>query len=233
MRVLWALTLLPAACKQERVEMGPAATVALSAEAFAALPLLRLEMTGPLCAAEEPRSGCELGPTGDVVSNGRSLLLLNDPSQKTLRLIDATTGSTRSLGRLGQGPGEFRVIFSIGLGQVGQAAAFDGEQRKTISFDSTGRASEVRHSSLPGGVVAMDFINGELWAVGGDINGNTATGDSVQMLLFRVRGNGDFQQAATLALRRQPRIEAPAPILRQGSGTLRATADCSTPTAAQ
>lgn len=189
-------------CDRDQTDTSPAASRRLSAEAFAALPALRLDLGKPVCSVDAPATSCELGPTGDVVTDGRSGLLLNDPSQKALRFITSTSGAPRSLGRPGQGPGEFRMIFSIGLGQDGQAAAFDGEQRKTIRFDSAGRASEVRHPSLPGGVVAMDFIDGELWAVGGDIKGNTANGDSVPILLYRAGGNGRFQEATRLPLHR-------------------------------
>ena len=205
MRWLVALPLLIGGCVRDRVDAMPATTALLSAEGFAELPMLRLELGRAVCAANEPTASCEVGPNGNVVADGGSQLLLNDPSQKSLRRIDVRTGSVYPLGRPGQGPGEFRMLFSIDLGRDGSAAAFDAEQRKTIRFDSSGGVVELRHPVLPGGLLAMDFIAGELWAVGGDIQGTSATGDSVPTLLFRVSPDGHFRKAATLALRRPGR----------------------------
>lgn len=80
-------------------------------------------------------------PDGRVVvahAGGRELLL-----------VDTAGRVVRTIGRAGNGPGEFRSVASVFAGDDGSVVAYDPVQRRVIRFDSLGVVREQRSVAVP------------------------------------------------------------------------------------
>lgn len=186
-------------------DTNPPVEALLTAEQFASLPVLTLKLGEPICASGESAPACELGSSGELISEGTTHLVRYDLDAGALARITGRPGAVQWLGRNGAGPGEYRMIWAAGVDRSGGVAAFDPVQRKFLRFGAEGVASESSGFVLPAGFITAGFIGTDLWAVAGDIEGDHATGDSVNIFLYQFGRNGEFRRAAVLPLRQPGR----------------------------
>jgi hypothetical protein len=177
----------------------------MSSEDFASLPALVLDMGEPLCGTAEGAPGCEIGPNGELVSDGGTHLISYDLGAGALARIVGRPGVVKTLGRSGAGPGEYRTIFAAGIGEQGDVAVFDPAQRKVLRFGSDGGTAEIGAIAFPAGFLAAGFFGIDLWAVAGDIEGDHATGDSVHILLYQLGERNGFRRVGALPLKQPGR----------------------------
>lgn len=173
--------LLAAGCEGPADPEGAVASI-LPAVAHASLPELRLEDLGPVCAATV--EACLT--TGDylaaVGADGAVAFVGPGGRAPQLYLVDSATRVPRPLGRGGSGPGEYRILMSLGIGPGGEILAFDGMQRRQLVYDGDGNVRATQDAPVPDGLFDGDFVGGELRFLGTDAP--ATAGDSMRVRIF-------------------------------------------------
>ena len=93
-----------------------------------------LELGGADDGAESffsvPRAGVAFGPAGQIV--------VLDAGNKHVRVFSESGDFVRTIGREGEGPGEFRLPASLSIDSAGTITVHDFGHRALLHFDSSG-----------------------------------------------------------------------------------------------
>ena len=95
-------------------------------------------------------SGTVTAPNGEI--------LVSDGQQEVIRVFDIDGAFLRSIGRDGEGPGEFRMPCCIAFGPTGLLWVRDGGNRRYVSFEMSAV------SEVPGPTIRMSHASGGLFA---------------------------------------------------------------------
>lgn len=121
----------------------------------------RLRLAAPTAMPDEPFSGVT-----DVVELSRERLLVADEKENRLALLDLASGSTRVLGRVGAGPGEYRAIGVLLARPEGGAYLSDFVQRRLLPIRDDGTFENpipFPGSILLRGIDAAGVLYGEMF----------------------------------------------------------------------
>lgn len=132
-------------------------------------PVLSVSDVGPRIAVGQQGT---VGPYdfGEVVdaarlSDGR--IAVADRMNSTIHVFDSLGAPLRTIGRSGEGPGEFDVLTDIAPGRDGTVLAWDARLQRATVFDSDGQVVEeanLRRAQLAGyRLRAWDERRGRLW----------------------------------------------------------------------
>lgn len=182
-RAITSISVVLAACAGEPARrMGPDTAIVLSESAYRSLPILRLTEGPLLCGVEGPP--CVLGGIRDVSSHPRGDIVFTGVVGKQPQVIRVDSGSRsgKLLGRVGDGPGEYRAVIAVGLAPDRDALVFAPRERRWIRYAYDGRGAAIGLVPLPSGLMRAAFVRGELRALATD-NANRR-GDSAQVVMF-------------------------------------------------
>ena len=70
-------------------------------------------------------------------------LILSDPQENRINLIDFSKGTVQPLGRIGEGPREYRRAAGLSRGPGGGVQVFDHELRRLVPISAAGEVQEV------------------------------------------------------------------------------------------
>lgn len=129
---------------------------------YRVLPSLSLEPDGLLCPSDE--AYCLLGPQGRAVHGPDGAILLWDFGGP-IRSVAMDGSDQGQVGRIGEGPGEYRVVLAVGLTPTGALDVLDGALQRRVQYANTGTPLATARSPLPPGFIAAEFVGGELRAV--------------------------------------------------------------------
>lgn len=164
--VLLALTSALACSPPADTEGSPTRQVTLDEATYRALPSLSLEPDGLLCPSGE--AYCLLGPQGRAVHGpGGTVLLWEFGGPIRSVAMDGTDQG--QWGRIGEGPGEYRVVWTAGLTPEGALDVLDGALQRRVRFGNDGTPMATAPSVLPPGFISAEFVGGELRAVATDL----------------------------------------------------------------
>jgi hypothetical protein len=160
---------------------GPAASI-LSAADYAALPALRLEDAGAACAGPEDQCLTTGNDIAAVDADGSVAFM--GPGGRAPQLFVVRTGDRLpvALGRAGGGPGEYRLVWSLGFGPGGEVRLFDGMQRRVIHFGADGGEPLTSSVPVPEGLFDGDFVGGDLRFLGTELA--STPGDSMPVWVY-------------------------------------------------
>lgn len=172
------------ACSGPEGSSTPGASI-LSAAAYASLPSLRLEDAGAACAGAEDQcltTGSELAA---VDADGSIAFMGPGGRSPQLFLVRATDRVPLSLGRAGAGPGEYRLVMSLGFGPDGEVRLYDGMQRRLVHYGADGVTRLTSDVAVPDGHFDGDFVAGELRFLGTEAA--ATAGDSMPVWIYAGR----------------------------------------------
>lgn len=118
----------------------------------------------------------------DALARPRSMIALDehlvvgDPT--ALHIVSLSDGSARSVGRLGEGPGEFKSIAAVGAFGLDTIAVFDASLHRLSHFSRAGEYLGSRRvsaappfvNSIPDGPPLVRLAGGLLWARSENVN---------------------------------------------------------------
>lgn len=122
--------------------------------------------TGDREEAEGGRSPRSLGPAAEfptpfsairgvmALPNGK--LIVSDPQENRISLVDFDRGTSRTLGRLGAGPREYRRAGGLSRGPGGGVLVFDQEMMRLLPVSAAGALTE-DVVGLPAGGIPDDW----------------------------------------------------------------------------
>jgi hypothetical protein len=146
--------------------VSPARQVTIDEATYRALPSLSLEPDGLLCPSGEAH--CLLGPQGRAVHGPGGTVLLWDFGGP-IRLVAAGGSDQGQVGRIGEGPGEYRVVLAAGLSPAAVIDVLDGALQRRVQYGDDGTPLATARSPLPPGFITAEFVGGELRAVTTDL----------------------------------------------------------------
>jgi len=165
-----AVVALALAChgpQDERSQPAFTASVRFTRAEYDAAPRLELRRMYAICEGGEPAVCQFRGINVAALGPGRRVML--DQLGGVVQMFDSTGRWTRSLGRLGAGPGEYRRVMTAGFDSVGGVVLFDQSGFRIVSFDSLGRplwtrnvpfSAEFNDVSAKGGRVVKWLVPG-------------------------------------------------------------------------
>ncbi len=162
---------------------GAAVVSVLPAAAYSSLEELRLEDAGPLCAASQGSCLTTADQLAAIGADGAVAFVGPGGRAPQLYLVDSASRAPRPLGRAGAGPGEYRILMSLGIAPDGAVTAYDGMQRRVLVYDPDGSARLTQATPVPDGLFDGDFVAGELHFLGTDVPAQA--GDSMRVRIFR------------------------------------------------
>lgn len=116
--------------------------------------------------SEAAGGGTPFGVVSGATRRPDSSLVVSDGTAPALRFFDAQGRSTKTVGRSGSGPGEFRVISWLGRCGGDSLVTYDLFQRRFSIFDSAGRFVRQFAASGDAGAAAC-APDGRIAVVGG------------------------------------------------------------------
>lgn len=173
-----------------------------TAAEYEALALVTPQYEAPLCAESErcvlPQRGF-----GSVGVSGDAVVGVSDANLPTLVRVDGERGEIRPIGRLGSGPGEYRIPGVQGITSEGEVLVLDMLGRRLLRYGADGTSLETSQITLPAAMPRAaslgNFVQGQLHVLGA--NDPQAAGDSVPVQLFALPAGGNPQALRELALR--------------------------------
>ena len=153
-----------------------------SAEAYAALPILTLEDAGAACVGPEDQCLTTGSDLAAVDADGSIAFMGPGGRLPQLFLVRAIDRVPVPIGRNGAGPGEYRIVMSLGFGPDGEVRLFDGMQRRLVHYGADGAARLTANVQVPDGLFDGDFVAGELRFLGTEIAGTP--GDSMPVWVY-------------------------------------------------
>ncbi len=154
----------------------------LSAEAHAELPALTLEDAGAACAGAEDQCLTTGSDLAAVDTDGSIAFMGPGGRSPQLFLVRATDRLPVAIGRNGAGPGEYRLVMSLGFGPDGQVRLYDGMQRRLVHYGADGATQLTANVPVPDGLFDGDFVGGDLRFLGTEIGGTP--GDSMPVWIY-------------------------------------------------
>jgi hypothetical protein len=169
------------ACSRQGETMTASVSI-LGATDYASLPLLRFEDAGAACAG--PEDQCLTTGSDLAAVDGEGSIAFMGPGGRSpqLFLIRAEDRLPVALGRAGAGPGEYRIVMSLGFGDSGEVRLFDGMQRRLIHYAADGATRLTANIPVPDGLFDGDFVRGDLRFLGTEIGGTP--GDSMPVWVY-------------------------------------------------
>lgn len=114
-----------------------------------------LVATPSIASSQAPtRLGGEWSYIGSLVPLGDERIAISQPQERTIVLVNTADGATVTIGRRGEGPGEFRTLGRLAAHPLG-FAAFDASLRRITVFSREGKL--VRTESAPPVNSAVSF----------------------------------------------------------------------------
>lgn len=142
-----------------------------------------LEPVGNLLRLQDSVTLADTGATGVIRLSGAallgdSLLVISDPSNIRIVLVDLKRGGVRPFGRAGDGPGEFRLPVAPKLDAYGRVHLLDPVQRKIHIFDPvTGEfVRSVNLAGGPGGLFDFAVLADGRYALSGTFSDGVTRG---------------------------------------------------------
>ncbi|MDX2208055.1 MAG: hypothetical protein SFU57_10455 [Gemmatimonadales bacterium] len=181
---------MSAACGARDTPQGIAANVPTTIHArsaYDAIPVLDLVPTRPACVVDV----LDCSPGGEVKavvgSEGRLLVWSLD---RPLHEIAGEGSPAKVVGRVGGGPGEYRMIMAAGFSRSGELLAFDPAQQRLLRYDCSGSPVATSQVVLPPGFIDASFVGGELRALAVDKAGGSGAPDSASVRVFVLEPDG-------------------------------------------
>ena len=147
----------------------------------------------PHCALEPP---AEFSATFSVIRAIMALpdgrLVVSDPQENRVTLIDFPKGTRRQLGRVGEGPQEFRRPGGLYRGRGGEVLIFDQQLMRLLPVSPSGALEDV--VGLPVGGMAGDWSGRAPDPLSFDSLGHT----------YEALRNGGFTAPTSLLMRHRP-----------------------------
>lgn len=84
-------------------------------------------------------SGTFLGRIAGIAVDARGRIYAADRDYQTIRVFSPSGDSLKTIGREGEGPGEFTRLRGVQIGAGDSLFAYDGDQRRISAFGSSGR----------------------------------------------------------------------------------------------
>ncbi|GMV06839.1 MAG: hypothetical protein AMXMBFR53_31140 [Gemmatimonadota bacterium] len=106
----------------------------------------------------EDKGPTNFGRIASFAVDRRGWIWILDSQAKELRVFDAEGEFVRTIGRSGQGPGEFEQPVRVDIGPDGNAWVMDPRNTRLSVFDSAGRY--VKGLPVPGGFVIIPWEGG-------------------------------------------------------------------------
>lgn len=140
-----------------------------------------------------------LGPQGQAAHGPDGSILLWDFGGP-LRMVTADGLTGEQVGRLGEGPGEYRVILAAGLSETGGVVLLDGALQRQVEFTDSGTVRSTSRRPLPAGFVVAEVVSGELWAVTTELGEAAEAGGMASLSLVALESD----EAPSRRIRRLP-----------------------------
>jgi hypothetical protein len=153
------------ACSTRDAAPPPNASI-LSATDYASLPTLTLEDAGAACAGAEDQCLTTGSDLAAVDADGAIAFMGPGGRSPQLFLVRAADRLPVALGRAGAGPGEYRLVMSLGFGPNGEVRLYDGMQRRVVHYGSDGTTLLTSNVPVPDGLFDGDFVGGALRFLG-------------------------------------------------------------------
>lgn len=164
---------------------------------YDAAPRLILPPWYTLCEGGQP-SVCQFRRI-DVAALGPGRKVLLVQAGGVAQAFDSTGRWTGALGRLGAGPGEYRMVMAAGFDSTGSITLFDQAGFRIVRFDSLGRPSWTRNIPFAAELTGVSAKGGRLvqWLV----PGAPKLGDTVRGSFVVIDSLGQTHTLATVATR--------------------------------
>lgn len=182
--VALAVPMLLAAC--ERRDARPAVAVqvrTLDAEHLSTLPNLTFDSVEVLCEGESESCRLTQVPTADEREDG-AVALVNGFMNPTVLVLRAGQ-PVRTIGRAGDGPGEYRIIHAIGFDGDAHLRTYGLMQRRMLRFAiDAADAPVTSQAAVPAGIpLDMRFVRGAMHILSND---PIAGADSSEVGLYEI-----------------------------------------------
>lgn len=195
------VTAIAAGCGATPESGAPPGALGTAAD-YEALPVVTPTYEAALCAEPE-RCALPQRAFGTVGANGDAVVGVSAEDLPPVVRVDGATGGITPIGRLGSGPGEYRIPGVQGITAEGEVLLLDMLGRRLLRYGEDGKSLETSQITLPAAMLRAasfgDFVDGQLHVLG--VNDPQAGGDSVPVQLFALPAGGEPKALRELPVR--------------------------------